>query len=117
MRRRRAALCREHEGLLVEWALASRRLLRWTVGVGTAQSALVFGLSGCLVVWQAGRLADAGAALLLAYWVLQVPLLGEEIGLLVRQYPTHRNVTLRLLEPLSAPEEGERKAESSAAQY
>lgn len=41
--------------------------------------------------------------LLLAYWALNLPVLGEEIGRLVRQYPLLRNVTLRLLEPLGAP--------------
>ena len=31
--------------------------------------------------------------------------LGQEVALMARQYPGHRNVTLRLLEPLGAPEE------------
>jgi ATP-binding cassette subfamily B protein len=30
--------------------------------------------------------------------------LGQEIGFLIQQYPNHRNVTLRLIEPLGAPE-------------
>jgi len=33
-----------------------------------------------------------------------LPSYGQEIALLIQQYPQHRNVTLRLLEPLSAPE-------------
>lgn len=43
--------------------------------------------------------------LLLAYWALRLPGLGQELLVLLRQYPGHRNVTLRLLEPLGAPEE------------
>ncbi len=42
--------------------------------------------------------------MLLAYWALYLPVLGEEVALLVRQYPIHRNLTLRLFEPLGAPE-------------
>jgi ATP-binding cassette subfamily B protein len=44
-------------------------------------------------------------ALLLTYWALHLPVLGQELTLLTRQYPGHRNVTLRLLEPLGAREE------------
>jgi len=32
------------------------------------------------------------------YWALSLPVLGQEIALIAR--PVHRNVTLRLLEPL-----------------
>ncbi|HKR01253.1 MAG TPA: ATP-binding cassette domain-containing protein, partial [Pyrinomonadaceae bacterium] len=46
-----------------------------------------------------------GAALLLIYWALSLPALGQEIAALARAYPTHRNVALRLLEPLGAIEE------------
>jgi ATP-binding cassette subfamily B protein len=96
---------REHESLLVEWAHASQRLLRWVVAVEGVQALAGFGLAGWLLLLHAGRLTDAAGALLLAYWALNLPMLGEEIALLARQYPTHRNVTLRLLEPLGAPEE------------
>ncbi|HKX29779.1 MAG TPA: ABC transporter ATP-binding protein, partial [Blastocatellia bacterium] len=43
--------------------------------------------------------------LLMAYWALNLPALGQEIAMLARQYPSQRNVTLRLLEPLGAPED------------
>jgi ATP-binding cassette subfamily B protein len=42
---------------------------------------------------------------LLAYWSLNLPFLGISLARLIWQYPEHRNVTLRLLEPLGAPEE------------
>jgi ATP-binding cassette subfamily B protein len=60
-------------------------------------------------------MADAGGTLLLAYWALNIPLLGEEIALLARQYPGHRSSTLRLLEPLGAPEEDDRSADGTVA--
>jgi ATP-binding cassette subfamily B protein len=98
------AVRREHEGLVVEWARASRRLLRWVVAVEGLQVATGFGLAGWLLFLHAGRLSDAGGALLLAYWALSLPVLGEEVALLARQYPIQRNVILRLLEPLGALE-------------
>jgi ATP-binding cassette subfamily B protein len=105
-----AAVRREHESLLVEWARASRRLLRWVVVVEGLQLLAGFSLAGWLLLLHAGRLSDSGGALLLAYWALSLPVLGEEIALAARQYPTHRNVVLRLLEPLGAPEAEDKKA-------
>jgi ATP-binding cassette subfamily B protein len=43
--------------------------------------------------------------LLLIYWALNLPMLGQEIGQLACQYPGFRNSTLRLLEPLGALEQ------------
>jgi ATP-binding cassette subfamily B protein len=99
------AVRREHEGMLVDWARASRRLLHWVVAVEGLQMATGIGLTAWLLLLHAGRASDAAGALLLAYWALNLPVLGEEIGLLCRQYPGLRNVTLRLLEPLGAPED------------
>src|SRR5262249_51613385 len=95
---------REHESLLVEWAHAGMRLLRWAVVAEGVQAAAGFGLAGGLILLDAGRLADAAGVLLLAYWALSLPLLGEELALLARQYPEQRSTTLRVLEPLGAPE-------------
>ena len=53
--------------------------------------------------------------LLLVYWALNLPVLGQEVALMARQYPAHRNVTLRLLEPLGAPEETTVEAPGPAA--
>src|SRR4029079_12844507 len=47
----------------------------------------------------------AGGVLLVIYWSLSLPAQGQEIAFLVQQYPAQRNVTLRLVEPLGAPEE------------
>jgi ATP-binding cassette subfamily B protein len=43
--------------------------------------------------------------LLLSYFALTLPAIGDEVAALLRQYPTFRNRTLRALEPLGAPEE------------
>jgi ATP-binding cassette subfamily B protein len=99
------AVRREHESLLVEWVRASRQLLRAVVTVEGLQALLGLSLAGWLVLRHAGRAADLAGVLLLAYWALNLPALGEQIALLVRQYPGQRNVALRLLEPLGAPED------------
>ncbi len=99
------AVRREHEGLLREWSRANFQLLTVVAALEAVQAQAGFGLAAWLVFEHAGRTAGAGGALLLAYWALNLPALGEEIGQLVRQYPLLRNTTLRLLEPLGAPEE------------
>jgi ATP-binding cassette subfamily B protein len=99
---------REHESLLVEWARASFGLYRVVVVVEGVQSILGFGLATWLLFDHVARTGETGDVLLLVYWALNLPILGREIALLARQYPTQRNVTLRLLEPLGAPEPGDR---------
>lgn len=106
------AVRREHESLLVEWARASFGLLRAVVAVEAVQSIAAFGLAAWLLFDHLSR-GEAGGVLLLVYWALNLPALGREIALAAQQYPAARNVTLRLLEPLGAPEEGgEREIES-----
>src|SRR5262249_53037080 len=100
------AVGREHEGLLVEWVRAGRQQLLWVAAIDGLQAAAGFSLAGWLLLLHAGPAADAGAVLLIAYWALNLPALGEEIARLARQFPNHRNLVLRLLEPLGAPEEG-----------
>ncbi|MCO4745212.1 MAG: ATP-binding cassette domain-containing protein [Proteobacteria bacterium] len=98
------AMRREHEGHLVEWEHASMGLL----GVMVKAEALTAGLGAILTVWLLwGYLAAGGAisgALLLVYWALRIPALGSSVARAARQYPQMRNVALRLMEPLSAPE-------------
>ncbi|HWS99782.1 MAG TPA: ATP-binding cassette domain-containing protein [Pyrinomonadaceae bacterium] len=99
------AIRREHEGLLVEWSRAGTRLLRMIVAFDGIQSLIGFTLVASLLYSHLTRAGGAGAVLLLIYWALNIPVLGQEIAQLARQYPALRNVTLRLLEPLGAPEE------------
>jgi ABC-type bacteriocin/lantibiotic exporter with double-glycine peptidase domain len=99
------AIRSEHEGLLVEWSRASLDLQRTAVAVEGVQSLAGFGLAAWLLFGHLARTGEtAGGVLLLVYWALNLPVLGQEIALVVRQYPALRNVTLRILEPLGAPE-------------
>ena len=99
------ALAGEQEGLLVEWAAAGTALLRTAVATSGAQLAVGFGLAAWLLFSRRGLGDEGGGALLLAYWALNMPIIGQRIAQIAWQYPTQRNLTLRLLEPLGALED------------
>jgi ABC-type bacteriocin/lantibiotic exporter with double-glycine peptidase domain len=99
------AVRREHEGLLVEWTRAGFRRQRAVVVVEGVQSLVGFVLVAWLLVGYFARGGEVSMVLLLTYWGLNLPALGQEVAFIARQYPTLRNVTARLLEPLGAPEE------------
>lgn len=99
------AIRREHERLLAEWVRASRSLLAFVVAVEGMQMLAGFGLAAWLLVDYLNRSSPGGGALLLVYWALRLPIMGQEIALLAQQYPGFHNITLRLLEPLGALEE------------
>jgi ATP-binding cassette subfamily B protein len=95
------ALRREHEQLLVEWMRAGLDLLRAAIGVEAIQA--LVGTLVVVVIVARHSLAEGevGAMLLLIYWALRIPTLGERIA-------------LRLLEPLGAPDEEQAHARADA---
>ena len=101
------AVRREMESLLVEWMHASFAMLRAAMTVEAVEAVMGFGLAAWLLLDHLARGGGAGGALLLVYWALNLPALGQEVALIAQQYPTKRNVMLRLLEPLAAPEDAE----------
>jgi ABC-type bacteriocin/lantibiotic exporter with double-glycine peptidase domain len=103
-----------HAQLLGEWTRASLGLLRAVVTVEGVQFCTSFGFVTWLLFDYYGRGGEASVVLLLIYWALNLPVLGQEMALLARQYPAHRNVTLRLLEPLGALEETAKHAPDQA---
>jgi ATP-binding cassette subfamily B protein len=98
------AMKREHGERLQEWAQAAWAGARTTVTAEAVQALVGFGLAAWLLFHYLVTAPGSGWALLLVYWALALPVLGQEIGFLIAQYPHHRNVTLRLVEPLGAPE-------------
>jgi ABC-type transport system involved in cytochrome bd biosynthesis fused ATPase/permease subunit len=48
---------------------------------------------------------EISSVLLLLYWSLNLPVLGQSLMTTIQQYPATRNHLVRLLEPLGAPEE------------
>ncbi len=99
------AVRREHESLLVEWARAGFGLQQAAIGVEGLLAAVGFGSAIWLLFQEAGRSGAAGGTLLLVYWALKLPVLAYVIAHFAQQYPDDRNVLLRLLEPLGAPED------------
>ncbi|MCC6900461.1 MAG: ATP-binding cassette domain-containing protein [Polyangiaceae bacterium] len=108
------AVRREHEGLLAEWERASLGLQRSAVGFETLSLLAGFGLAAAVVFSHAAHTREVGGVLLLVYWALNLPALGQEIGASLRQYPAYRNLALRLFEPLGAPEEPEARDDDDA---
>jgi ATP-binding cassette subfamily B protein len=102
-------LRRAYEAQLVEWSRAGLSLL----GAGVTLRAAQAGLGTAVLAWlfldfHASR--DAGAALLFTYWALMLPEFGQQLAFAIQQYPAARNVALRLMEPLGAPEATPRDA-------
>jgi ATP-binding cassette subfamily B protein len=99
------AVRREHEGLLVRWVTASLAFYR----AETALYAIAALVGIAFAVWipfnyivQGG---EASGVLLLFYWALRLPALGQHLATSLQRYPMQRNRFLRLLELLHAPEE------------
>ncbi|MFP2923873.1 ATP-binding cassette domain-containing protein [Pyxidicoccus sp. 3LG] len=110
------ALRREHEGQVVEWARASTGLQRVQVLVEGLLTLASLGLAMALIFGHLTRTGALSSSLLFLYWTLNLPMLGQKIAQLARQYPLHRTVTLRLLEPLGTRDDipdGESRADTS----
>lgn len=99
------AVRREHEMLLVEWTRAARAVLRASVTTEAVQALTAYALTVPLLIGYLARSSQPAGVLLLLYWALNLPLVGQDLAATLRQYPAQRNRTLRLLEPLGAPEE------------
>lgn len=99
------SLLREHEALLVEWSHAQRHLFRVQVVVIGLTAAVGLGLAAALFFAHVGRHSEPSGALLLLYWALSLPQIGERIAGAAFELPALRVTAIRLLEPLvAAPE-------------
>lgn len=94
----------EYEGLLGQWAAATRDLYRaHLAGTGVGMIA-----GAAFAVWTVARFAaDGGGAgtLLAAFWAFRLPLLAQELVALARLWPVLHNRLARLFEVLDGPEE------------
>ncbi|APR85661.1 Lipid A export ATP-binding/permease protein MsbA [Minicystis rosea] len=99
------AVRREHESLLVEWARAAGDVVRAAVATDAVSGTTGLALAALLLIRYVEGHGDPSGVLLLVYWALNLPVLGQQLAVAVRQVPAQRNVTLRLLEPLGALEE------------
>jgi ABC-type bacteriocin/lantibiotic exporter with double-glycine peptidase domain len=94
----------EHNNLLSKWADAGLEAGKIAIGIETLQMFAGFGLAALLIVVHAWRYPESSAVLLLAYWAVNIPLIGQELANLASAYPQQHNTALRVLEPLSAIE-------------
>lgn len=108
------ALMREHDGLLTEWMRSGRELVRASTVLQAVQSVLGAAVTIALVVTHVARTTEPATLLLFLYWSLSLPTIGEELATVARQYPSLKTRTLRILEPLGAPEEAATEAVASA---
>ncbi|MFL6846700.1 MAG: ATP-binding cassette domain-containing protein [Allosphingosinicella sp.] len=105
----------QHESLLVEWTRSLRGMITLALATDTVQAIVATGLVGALLLKHflaAGSVS--GSDLLLVFWALKLPAVGNQIARIAHQYPAQRNVLSRLLEPLAAPEEAELTPEERA---
>src|SRR5688572_8165935 len=104
----------EHEGLLVEWTRAARSVQKGIVTVEGLQLFAGFTLAALLSFNYVMNESQIGAAVLIIFWGLSLPVIGQDVATLTRFYPAFRNITLRLLEPLGAIEEETQTPNSDA---
>ncbi|MCB0157310.1 MAG: ABC transporter ATP-binding protein, partial [Caldilineaceae bacterium] len=109
------AVRREHEMLVVTWARENLALARVQVLAQSLTSLLGIGFAVWIVFSYIGARGEAAPLLLLLYWTLNLPVLGQALAASARQYPAVRNSMSRILEPLGAPEE-EGEAHAAAPQ-
>ncbi|MEZ4735534.1 MAG: ABC transporter ATP-binding protein [Caldilineaceae bacterium] len=99
------AMRHEHESLLVEWLRAGYAYYN----VSSLLNALESMIGSTFAIWILVRYLNTGGeasgVLLLFYWTLSLPALGQGVAASLQQYPVLRNRLLRLLEPLGAPDE------------
>jgi len=98
----RQAIQHQQASLLVQWEQAGLRFHAASTIVEGTIALCGLGMA-VLMVWSVASQATSGL-LLLVYWALSLPALGQEVATIARQYPVLRNVVARLLEPLGTPE-------------
>jgi ATP-binding cassette subfamily B protein len=98
---------REHEMLLVSWARAVRDLATLEMSLQAFVAFIGLGSACWIVIDYLASGGEASGVLLLLYWALNLPALGQVFVTSAQQYPAVRNHLMRILEPLGAPEENE----------
>ncbi|HEC83628.1 MAG: ABC transporter permease [Candidatus Parabeggiatoa sp. nov. 1] len=109
------AVRREHESLLVKWVHANLKFYRAHAGIDAISALGGAGFAVWILFDYIAKGGEASGVLLLFYWTLNLPALGQAMANVVQQYPMHRNRVLRLLEPLTAPEETDILDEDTSA--
>jgi ATP-binding cassette subfamily B protein len=97
------AVRREHESLLVDWCRAGYRFVSAMTSAEALQSLVGVAMTTLLVgTYVATTSYGGGTVLLLAYWALGVPWIGQELAAATREAIALRTRVVRLAEPLGA---------------
>jgi ATP-binding cassette subfamily B protein len=108
------ALRRQHETQLYEWVRTGRESYNLAAVMAGAGSLFYSAFAILIMINYLAKGGQPGEILLLFYWTLSLPALGQALADGIQQYPVQRNMVLRLLEPLSAPDEEEVWAQPAA---
>jgi ATP-binding cassette subfamily B protein len=98
---------RQHESQMVEWMRSGRDFYAWATYLQSIGVLLYSAFAVLIVMNYITKGGSSNEILLLFYWTLNLPTLGQALADQVQQYPMLRNRLLRLLEPLGAPDEEE----------
>jgi ATP-binding cassette subfamily B protein len=96
---------RQHETQLYEWVRTGRESYNIATIIQALGTLLYSGFAILILVNYLMKGGEINEILLLFYWTLNLPALGQALADAIQQYPMQRNMILRLLEPLSAPDE------------
>lgn len=99
------AMRRQHELQLYEWVQSGRRYYNVSSYIQGVGALLYSGFSILIILNYIKQGGQSGEILLLFYWTLNLPVLGQSLAEQIKQYPMLRNRILRLLEPIGAPDE------------
>ena len=101
------AMRRQYENQLIEWVRTGREFYTMITIVQSVGALLYSIFALAIVLNYIAQGGEINEILLLFYWTLNLPTLGQALASQVQQYPMLRNQVLRLLEPLGAPDEEE----------
>jgi ATP-binding cassette subfamily B protein len=99
------SLRRQHESQLSDWVRSGRAYYNLANYVQGFSTLLYSGFAILIVMNYIRQGGEPNEILLLFYWTLSLPTLGQSLMNQIRYYPMQRNRVLRLLEPLGAPDE------------
>ncbi len=108
------SLRRGQESMLVEWTRARYGLQKLSVGFEGLLTIASYGLVVLLVCKYLGSSSRASLVLLLVFWALRFPVLGQRLLVLTRALPSMMNRVRRLLEILTSTNVGPEPAPSAA---
>lgn len=98
---------RQHEFQLYDWVKSGREYFRTSIFLQSFGTLLYTSFAVLIIMNYIAKGGDTNEILLVFYWTLSLPTLGQSLVSLLQLYPIHRNRINRILEPLSAPNEEE----------